>query len=293
MARPSNEVPLYNPNPPPRTGNDELERYLSEELWRIEQAILQANGGGVTEALTAAQNGNAVNKFGENPDVDTTTTPEDIWDVGGTYTFMTAAGTIRFNSTSANDIDTTGTGARKIQVEGLDGNFQYQSEIVNMNGTGIVDTANTYIRMFRAKVVEAGSSGVNEGAISGLSVSGTPILATQVSILANQGQSLMAIYTVPAGRVAYMTNFGVSLNRASIAAGAMMDVSLRARDNTLTGTPVNIKHTVNMAVDGTSVTEVRFNPYNRFTEKTDLWLRVDSVTDNNTGVSGWFDLILE
>lgn len=44
----------------------------------------------------------AINKFGENEDIDSGTTPEDIWDGGGIYTPPTANRTHQIKSTSAN-----------------------------------------------------------------------------------------------------------------------------------------------------------------------------------------------
>jgi hypothetical protein len=56
-----------------------------------------------------------VDKFGENPEVDTGTTPEDVWEAGGLYTYD-ANGTAPIVSLiSDNALDT-----EPIQIIGLD-----------------------------------------------------------------------------------------------------------------------------------------------------------------------------
>ena len=47
---------------------------------------------------------------------------------------------------------TPGTGARTVLIEGLDENYDIQSETVTMDGTTNVVTTNTYIRLFRMTV---------------------------------------------------------------------------------------------------------------------------------------------
>ena len=144
-------------------------------------------------------------KFGVNPDVNGT--EEDIWSVGGTYSFATGASTRIVNSSSSNDVNSSGTGAWQVVVEGLDENWELASETVNLNGTNNVITSNQYRRVFRAYVVTAGTSGTAAGDISIRQTSGGTIMA-QIPVGANQ--TLMSIYTVPAGKTLYMTEVTLS-----------------------------------------------------------------------------------
>lgn len=48
-----------------------------------------------------------VHKFGANPDVDTTTDPEDVWNNGGLYTFLDSAAKLNIVSSDANDVGET------------------------------------------------------------------------------------------------------------------------------------------------------------------------------------------
>ncbi len=70
-------------------------------------------------------------------------------------------------STDANDIDTTGTGARTVRVEYIDANGDEQEEIVALNGLTPVDMLATNIRFVNAiHTVTVGSNGVAVGDIS-------------------------------------------------------------------------------------------------------------------------------
>jgi len=68
---------------------------------------------------------------------------------------------------SSSVLDTSaGTGARTINVMGLDANYVLQSEIVTLNGVTPVNTVNTFIRVHSASIQTAGSGGVNAGTIT-------------------------------------------------------------------------------------------------------------------------------
>jgi len=105
-----------------------------------------------------------VNKFGRNSDIDTAA-EETIWANGGMYTFPTAAQTLDVVSSDANDTS-AGTGARTVEIQGLDGSYDAVTETVTMTGTTPATTTATFLRVNRAMVKTAGSGGVNAGAIT-------------------------------------------------------------------------------------------------------------------------------
>ena len=146
--------------------------------------------------------GQAVYKFGFNSAI--TTDEETVWDVGGIYSYPSSAGIATIVSTSTAD-DLVGTGAQKIKIEGLDANYQVQIVEVEMDGTTNVVTTETFIRVYRVFVSQAGSGKVNAGNIT-ISVGGAVI----AQISANQGQSLMAVYTIPSGFTGYITQWSFS-----------------------------------------------------------------------------------
>ena len=142
-------------------------------------------------------------KFGRNEGVGAV--EEVVWDGGGSYTFLETAEYLKVVSDSAAD-DFLGTGARTIVIFGLDADYVQQSETIEMDGTDTVQTVNKYLRTFRALVLTSGTNDpiddANKGTVKFLSDS---TLILQAQIQEHNGQTLMAVYTVPAGKTGYVT----------------------------------------------------------------------------------------
>lgn len=137
-------------------------------------------------------------KFGLNSDINGSL--ETIWSRGGMYVYPTSAIQMKVSSSSANDAD-NGTGARTVVVAGLDANYNEISETVTLAGQTAVLTTNTFIRVFRAFVVTAGSGGTAAGTIyigDGTVTAGVPA-TVYAEIALGDNQTTMAIWTVPAG----------------------------------------------------------------------------------------------
>jgi hypothetical protein len=122
-------------------------------------------------------------------------------------TLSIAKGTAFKSGDSYRVVNANDTGAAVVEVQGLDTNYDRQKEYVVLATAASVDTSNSYIRVFRAKVVHAGSSGFNEGIISIKNNAETNTLA---AISLGQNQTLMALWTVPDGFTAYLTNLYAS-----------------------------------------------------------------------------------
>ncbi len=134
-------------------------------------------------------------KFGRNVDVDSAA-PEDIWDVGGAYPFPPVAATTTAVSVAATDTP-GGTGVSEIQVEGVDAEFNFVVETIQLAGLTPVTLQTQFFRVFRVFGLVAGSSETNDGNIS-VSVGATVVAL----MLAGNGQTAMAIFTVPIGQPA-------------------------------------------------------------------------------------------
>lgn len=147
-------------------------------------------------------------KFGRS--VAVTTTESVIWDDGGNYTFLTAAEKMDIVSDDVNDT-VLGSGARTVVIFGLDANFEEIIEIVVMNGTTIVTTLQSFIRVFRVLVLTSGTNDpINDANKGNITITSNSTTALQAKILINNGQTLMTVYTVPAGKTAYVTGASLS-----------------------------------------------------------------------------------
>lgn len=149
-------------------------------------------------------------KFGFNSVVGTSN--ETIWDGGGLYAYPAAAAVMYVSSSSTNDA-AAGTGARTIQIEGLDVNYEQITETVTLNGQTQVATTKEFLRVFRAYVATAGSGGTAAGDIyigtTGAS-SGVPTGTYYAKITLGENQTLMAVYTVPANHTLYVGRGSIS-----------------------------------------------------------------------------------
>jgi hypothetical protein len=147
-------------------------------------------------ALGRRQGHETWNKFGYNEDVDAASGEEIIASWGGTFQYLTAGETIDIVSTSVNDVNTTGTGAQRIIIYGVDENWKPQTEIVNMNGLTTVTTTSQWIGINRIAIYKAGTGLENAGTIN---VTANTSLYQMAQMPATQGTSQQCVFYVPEG----------------------------------------------------------------------------------------------
>lgn len=148
-------------------------------------------------------------KFGRNPDVGATA--ETIWDVGDAYSYLAAATALKVSSSSAADTS-AGTGARTVRLYGLGGDYAEITEDVTLSGQTAATTTAEFLRVYRMVVLTAGSGGKNAGVIyagTGTVASGVPA-NKYAAISTGNNQTLMAVYTVPAGKTATLRRYYAS-----------------------------------------------------------------------------------
>lgn len=217
-------------------------------------------------------------KFGFNSDVNGT--EEAIWMAGGAYVFPSDVSVLRVSSSSANDA-AAGSGARTINIEGLDTNYNEVSVDLTMNGTNNVNTTQTFIRVNRVFVKTAGSSNYNEGTISVIHAgTGTPTVAT---IAEEMSQTQQAIYTVPNGKTLYIDdiNFTAAISQANKRAQVRVVISdFGGAERT---------RYINVLQSSQLISKFEY-PF-KVLEKSDICLK--AVTDNtNNEIAGSFQGIL-
>ena len=215
----------------------------------------------------------ALYKFGYNPDVNGD--EETVWSQGGNYPWIDSAVTMFVSSSSANDTN-GGTGANTILIQGLDEDYNEIEETVALNGQTQVATQLSYLRVYRAFVTLAGSSGTAGGTIY-IGSSGASAGVPNGTVYADLGfgnQTQIAAYTVPAGYTLYLDdiNFTAALSQAQKIATCSF-VSRAFGSNVFRTRFINVLQSNQLIT--------KFEYPQPFTEKTDLECRVFTNTSNN------------
>ena len=161
-----------------------------------------------------------IHKFGRNPSVGGV--PETIWQHSGVYTYLSSPSTVFVSSNDAAD-NPTGNGARTVTIQGLDVNYNPLEATQPVNN--LVGTAE-FLRIFRAFVATAGSTGTNEGNILvSTAASGAGTVLADIGTIGTGttyglGQTQLALYTVPANCTGFLTkwNVGVGAYNSSVTA---------------------------------------------------------------------------
>src|SRR6056300_692682 len=139
-------------------------------------------------------------KFGNNPLVGNSI--ETIWSEGGLYSYLSAATVLKVSSSNTADA-AAGTGARTVELFGLDADYNEINETVTLNGQTAVNTIKEYLRINRMIIRSAGTGGQNAGIIyagTGTVTTGVPAnkYAT-INGIQGSNQSLMSLWTIPSG----------------------------------------------------------------------------------------------
>jgi hypothetical protein len=222
-------------------------------------------------------------KFGFNPDVDDS--EETVWAQGGLYSYLSSASVLKVSSSSTADTS-AGTGARTVQLYGLDANYNEINETVTLNGQAAVNTTNSFLRINRMSILTAGTGGQNAGVVyagTGTVTSGVPA-NKYATIAVGDNQTLMALWTVPAEHTAYLLQKDLTV--ATAQNNKYATVRLVARPN---GKVFQIrdKHVLD-----NNVLHQKYDIPLKFEEKTDLEVRcVGDSAGANIAVSAALDIV--
>lgn len=212
-----------------------------------------------------------VHKFGYNPDIDTATDPETVWSYGGLYPWsaLNTAQTLYVKSSSASD-------TMNVTLAGQDSAGAEITETVTLTGTTAVATTKQFKRIYRAFCSDTVE---NVGDITMHTVSGSGTVVCH--ILAGEGQTLLALYTIPAGKTGYLYTGDCSVNL-----NKEITIKFYVR---YPGGPFRVAHVVELASRS-----YRYDfPFPTVLPAgADIEVRVDNANDSNCRVSANFDILL-
>lgn len=250
--------------------NKNTQDYLNNGRTLFEAVIIADKDGNILNTTGSASNipiaaGDVtgylhINKFGAT---DGDVTAGTVWDGN--------SGTTVYPYPANGVISITGTDTGEaVEVQGLDASGNVQTEIINVGSSGAL----TFSRIFRARMVSTDNAAdvvINQGG------------SLAATILAGLGQTLMAVYTIPAGKTGYLLKLELGSDKAST--NTAMNYRLFARPD---GGAFNIKGNFN-AAGGQSLT-IDYPVPLKFDALTDI--KVDVAAGQSTQVSATFDIIL-
>ena len=227
----------------------------------------------------------SVNKFGASSSV-ADGVNEEIWDGATAYTWPTTASITHARTT----VDSATTQGMVVEIQGLDTDYVLTVQDVTLDATDStteVALTTALRRVFRKKVKD---SSVTDQLIQ-TGPTGFATINSQIGI--GNNQTLMALYTVPAGKTAYITKYYSSIIGEAGPPATIPDYVLFRlwnRDN-VNGYAPQLKHEIGATMVGNSTPSHKFEPYSKVTEKTDIWLEATPDGDD-AYVSAGFDMIL-
>jgi len=263
----------------------------------IQKAILVATPGGfsinlevpiITESFEVAVSKGkipghtVVDKFGENPDVDSGTVPEDITELGGVYVYDPDDTAPIISLVSDDPLDN--------QLIGVLGQDVGRNEIyqeIQLNGNIRVALDTPLWRIYRKSNEANIGNNINGNVYSYTSINDVPLTAEIRSIIANgNNQTLMAVYTIPLGKVGFLYRGELGLSRKINGSASASYYSRRL------GKVFKVKKRVAISVNGSSL----YQDYRSFPDiipsGTDIKLTIEDVSTNDLGTFGTFDVLL-
>lgn len=222
-----------------------------------------------------------VDKFGENPQVDKATTPEDIWEYGGLYPYDSNGTAPIVSLVSSSVLDTI-----EIEVQGLDIDGYEVKQTITLTGTTRAALTTPLWRVYRMANVDSVDI---VGSVYCYTETGNTPSESSIRALIDSGnnQTLMALYTVPRGKVGFLYRGEVGVSRRRNSGAAQCSYYSRRF-----GKVFRVKKRLAVVNSGTSTYQDTRSFPDIISGLTDIKLTVEDVSDDDMGVFGTFDILL-
>ena len=233
-----------------------------------------------------------VHKFGNAPDFDAADGFVTIWDGADdadidqmNYVYSTTAAIDSISSSSGSD-------TFDLEIQGLDANYELVVQTITLTGQTRKALDTNLIRVFRLKNVGTADNVGHVYCYENTTLSsGVPVDSTKVRAILQPGnnQTLMAVYTVPAGKTAYVRSWYVATAGANKSSNYIMRLEVRPF-----GQVFQLKHLSSISDAGSSSEQHAYVDPPKYTEKSDIEMQISMTASGATAgsVSGGFDLVL-
>ena len=247
----------------------------------VGQPVIRTVGGDIYNSINLPAGFGQIHKFGAVPAMSQDTNGT-IWDENDTvypWSTIDSNGVLTVSVVAPNNEGTARTthDGATVEIQGLDSNYELQTETVTISGSSAT-TTNAYKRVFRARFAAATGFDPNSERIL-IQSGGT----TVAKILEGIGQTLMSIYTIPAGFTGYLMRLDVTAQ--GTATGSF---KLFARPGGAGS--FQLKHVAEVNGVGGPY-QLEYPIPQSFTEKTDIDARMHTLS-NNGRYTCTFDILL-
>jgi hypothetical protein len=239
-----------------------------------------------------------VHKFGQAPDFDYGDGEVAVW--GGAddaglnqmvYVWSTTAAIDTISSSNAGD-------TQDVKLQGLDANLELVEQTATLNGQAKVTLTTPLIRIFRGKNDNAVDFAGHIYAYEDTAISGgVPVDTTKVRMVIHEAnnQTLLALYTVPIDKTAYMRDWYASTAGASKSSQYIIRLWAREYDTGTSSWKVwQLKHISSISDIGTSDKQHLYDDPEKFKGGVDLMMTAEATATGATGasISAGFDIVL-
>jgi hypothetical protein len=240
------------------------------------------------------QGHSTVHKFGNAPDFDYDSGSEfTIWDGADDGTAWENA---RYDYSTTAAIDTISSSDNSdtvdIEIQGLGASTNLVIQTVTLSGTNAVPLVTPLLRVFRGKNVNGSAFAGHVVAYESTPIAaGVPVDKSKIRLVIqpDNQQTEMALYTVPAGKTAYIRSLDYATAGASKTSSYICRLYARSP-----GGVFRLQKKIALQDGGTTLTQYTYTDPPAYTAGTDLEMTVQLTATGATAasVSGGFDMVL-
>ena len=250
-------------------------------VWERESArwipMEEGFGGSYLDGITF-QASAFIHKFGSNPEIKNSglsvASPETIWDGSNEYNFPSDDGE------NMEIVSTSGSDTQDVVVQGLDENFIDKTWTGTLTGSTAVNIG-TWTRIFRAY------NDGNANFVGDITINEVGGSTDYLKILDGNNQTLMAIYTIPADKIGYLTRYSLSAQNEQSSSSIHFTAQIRTREF---GKVFRVREIVSFGTSHDTERVLQFPT--KLQPKTDIIFNVVNSDGNNGAVNADFDVAL-